>query len=372
MKIVHVNGYFSDAMMYQENYLLKGLVELGHEAVLITGRFEPEFSFNKSSRIKNVGVTNYFGSKIYRVKEFFEIKNSLVFFVPFFNILSKEKPDIIFFHGISPNILYGLIYKLLNKDVKLHLDFHTTFSNSGQSRFSSVFHSGCKLFCKIFHRQFEKIFCIAPECKEFAIKVYSLPEEHLTILPLPGTKYEDTTYNDKRDRFRSKHKVQGAVVFCHVGKMPEDKETLLVLKAFSNVRDKNVRLFLGGSVESDFKNIIEKYCNQDDRVTYLGWLSQESLSDLMCGSDTMIQPGSLSQVFVDAICSRLPLILDDTPQGNYLLSNGNGVVCQRSIESIQDAFNSLLDERARNKFKANAIQSSEVYDYRYISMLTVQ
>ena len=372
MKIVHVNGYFSDSMMYQENYLLKGLTELGHDTVLITGRFEPEFSFNKHNRIKKVGVTNYFGSKVYRIKELIEIKNSLVFFVPFFGILVKEKPDILFFHGISPNMLYGLLYKLFNRNVKLHLDFHTTFSNSGKSKFSKVFHTGCKLFCKIFGNFFEKKFCIAPECKDFAMKTYSIPQEQLTILPLPGEKYEDEVYIEKRDQFRQKFMVDDAVVFCHVGKMPEDKETLLVLQAFSALEDTNARLFLGGSADAEFEKIIEEYCKQDKRIFYLGWLSQDALSELLCGSDTMVQPGSLSQVFVDAICSRLPLILDDTPQGNYLLANSNGIICKRNCESIKGALKSLLDSKSRSEYKKNAIKSSEMYDYRYISMLTVQ
>lgn len=372
MKVFHINGYFSDDMMYQENYLLKGLIETGHEAYLLTGKYEAEFIHNKGNRIKKVGTSDYFGAKVIRQDDFFEIKNALVFFKPFIKVLKKVKPDIIFFHGISPNIFYGLIYKLFNRKVKLHLDFHTTYANSGSSTFSYFYHLSFRLFCNLFISKFDRIYCVAPECKTFAHEKYNIALERLEILPLPGRKYTDLEYNQKRKQFRESHGLGSEeIVFIHTGKMPEDKETELLLKAFIKVKDERARLYIAGTTNPDFQLIIESYIKRDKRIIFLGWQNQANLADIMCGSDVMIQPGSLSQIFIDAICCRLPLILDDTPQAEYLLSFNNGLKNFREEQLILNSINDLLDDDKRSYMKANAIEASDIFDYRTVAEFSV-
>ena len=58
----------------------------------------------------------------------------------------------------------------------------------------------------------------------------------------------------------------------------------------------------------------------------------------MLGCDYLIQPGSLSNSFIDAICCGLPLILLNTPQGKSLTSSGNGILIQENSDHYLENF----------------------------------
>jgi glycosyltransferase involved in cell wall biosynthesis len=357
--------------MYQENYLMKAFGKMNIKAYLFTGRFEPKFAFNKESRDKGTGVYRYANTIVVRLPEIFEIINAIVFFMPFGNLLKRIRPDIIFFHGISPNIIYGLIYKLFNPSVELHIDFHTTYSNSGNSKYSKIFHTSCKLFCKIFLRYFSRVFCVAPECKTFAHEKYSIPNDRLEILPLPGIMLNDYTAKLKRSKFRAEKGLTSEVCFVHTGKMPEDKETILVLDSFCKQTDPNFRLFISGTCENGFENKLTNYISNDPRIVFLGWLSHEEFTDMLCGCEVMIQPGSLSQVFVDAICCRMPLILDDTPQGRYLTSFGNGCLSNRNLDSLEAAISELIEKKKQGELEKPVMQAAKYFDYINITKFSI-
>lgn len=372
MKIVHVNGLFSNNLMYQENYLIRGLKELGHDVTLITGRYEPEFDFNKDSSIKDLGITDYYGVKIIRLPEYFYIKNSLISLKGLYKKICLIKPDNIFFHGLSPNLIAGLMYKLRNPDVVIDVDFHTTSSNSGNSKFSSLFHGSCKLFCQIFKKAIRNFFCVAPECQDFAQTMYGLPLSKLPILPLPGKAFIDNEYELKRRVFRDKYRFSNEdVVFVHTGKMPEDKETELTINAFLEYNNPKARLVLAGSTSVPFLNFIRNSIKVDERIIYIEWLKQSELQLLLCGSDVLIQPGSLSQVFVDGICARLPVILDATPQGIYLTQWSNGILTDRTKDSILNALIEMCNSQCRANFKFHAKKASIILDYKYVSQMTL-
>ncbi|MGV2841382.1 glycosyltransferase [Vibrio cyclitrophicus] len=372
MKILHVNGVFSDSLMYQENYLIMGLNELGHDVYLITGRYEPEFDFNKGKATKDLGVSNYHGTTIIRLPDYFYIKNSLIALKGLYKEFSSIKPDNIFFHGVSTNLLAGIFYKFRNPDVVIDIDFHTTSSNSGNSKLSWLFHGFCKLLCQTFTKSIRNFFCVAPECQKFAIDKYGLPISKLPILPLPGKAFDDAEYDLKRMAFRNEYQLDSEViVFSHIGKMPEDKETELTIKAFLQYENPNARLVLAGSCSQDFIEFLLGSINEDKRIIYIEWLQQSKLQELLCGSDVLIQPGSLSQVFVDGICARLPIILDNTPQGSYLTQWNNGILTERSQRSILNAINEMGDSKCRSKYKSNSNRASFYFDYKNVSKMTL-
>lgn len=371
MKVIHINGYFMNEMMYQENYFMQALPLLGVKSYMISGKNDFRLPHNKNNFVHLKKVERYHNSIIIRVNHIFELVNKLVFFIPLINIFTRIKPDFIFFHGVSPNIIYGLIYKIINPKVSLQIDFHTGYANSGKSNFSRIFHFFNRLLLKIASSSLDRYFCVAPEFKEFAHKEYKIPNEKLEILPLPGIFYEDIEYDEKRNRFRERHNISSDLVFIHAGKMPQDKETQIALEAFFNIKNNNIKLFLCGSADKEFENEIQKYADKDERIKYLGWMSYEDLSDAFCGGDILLQPGSLSQVFIDAICCRNYLILDNTPQGKFLTNLGNGILSARNLCDVRDkileSINFFDSNGARKKLKEAALE----YDYKKIVKKTL-
>ena len=84
-----------------------------------------------------------------------------------------------------------------------------------------------------------------------------------------------------------------------------------------------------------------------------------------------MQPGSLSQVFIDAICCRNYLILDNTPQGKFLTNLGNGILSARNLCDVRDkileSINFFDSNGARKKLKEAALE----YDYKKIVKKTL-
>ena len=130
-------------------------------------------------------------------------------------------------------------------------------------------------------------------------------------------------------------------IFLHTGKLPGRKKSKELIKAFSNTNGKYT-LLITGSLDSDFKIFVDNVTKKKKNIIFCGWKSVDELRDYMLGSDFLIQPGSLSNSFIDAICCGLPLILHNTPQGVSLTSYGNGLLLSdNSAEYLESFFKSV-------------------------------
>ena len=370
MKIVHVSGYFMESASYQENLLTRGQSELGHKVYYLTSKYEPEFKINKKDREKPLGISNYFDVLIYRLPEYFEIKNKMVFLKNLIPILKDIKPDIIFFHDVQFNIFYGLYYKWLFPNTKIHIDIHSDWTNARHSVIGPTYHFFWRLFFKIFIKKFEKVFCIAPECITFAEEHYKIERKNLIHLPLPGNanKLSEKKSISARVRkslgFKSSDKV-----IIHTGKMPEDKETKKLLEAFVKIKDPCFKLIIAGSIEDEFKPVLEYYLSSDSRIKYVGWVNQKELKEYFLCADILVQPGTRSNSQIDAICSGLPVILSRSPQAEVLTSFGNGILLA-SIDS-DNIIKSIYKVFDTNIFFEKSIEAAAYYHYRNNAIISL-
>lgn len=367
MKIVHVNGYFMENAAYQENLLPVGQYELGHEVYLVTSRFEPIMKVNANSRTLPIGTTAYKGIHIIRIEEYFEIKNNGgVILKNLMPVFKKIRPDIIFFHDVSPMLIIGVIYKFFNPKVELHIDFHSDENNSRNSRLGPLLHWIFRVFFFFFGGLFKKFFCVAPETLDFVHKYYKIPKDKLSFLPLPGDASLLKKYTQIRTKVREElnlnveHKI-----IVHTGKMPKHRETLLVLNAFKSIKEPNLRLLIAGSIDDEFSQIFNEFCSSDSRIINLGWLKADELRQIFIASDVLLQPGGLSNSFIDAICCGLPLILNNTPQGQNLTSFKNGVLLnEKTVKELVAKLEIILSDTQLQTFRACSFVAANYYDYR--------
>lgn len=374
MKIVHFNGYFNEDLAYQENFLTLGQSELGHDVTLLTSRYEMDVKVNSKTRKRPAGESIYKGIKVIRVDHYLEIKhNALVLtksLLPFFN---KLNPDIIFFHDVSPALIYGIIYKLLYPRVRLHIDFHSDAGNARSSFIGPLYHFIWKIFFRIFRKSFERYFCVAPEAIDFVNKYYSIPKKQLIHLPLLGDANILNNYDQTRLEVREKLKLEpDQIALVHTGKLPEGKETHLLLKSFVDIHNENLRLFIIGNITNDFLPVFHKFADKDTRIKYLGWLKPQEMQRLFCGFDLMIQPGSNSHTFIEAICSGLPILLNNTPQARSLTSFGNGeMINSKSKNELISTIKKMIYEENLGRYKYNSMKAAKYYDYRSIAKLSL-
>ena len=346
MKIVHVTGYFAEGYAYQENLLPLGQFELGHDVHILTSKNEPDFGFNSQTRTKPVGTFDCNGVSVTRLNHYFEIINRAPFLKGLLRKIYQEKPDILFVHDVGPSLLVGMIYKLFNPKIILHIDCHSTSDNARNSRIGPVYHFLFRIFFLLFSKKIDRIFAIAPETIDFMTKHYRLKKENITLLPLPGDSSGLLQKESIKKRvFDELYMPKETRIVLHSGKLPGDKETLCVLKSFSQIKNDNLRLVLAGSVDESFRNVLDQYISSDSRIIELGWVSAAALRDIMLASDLLVQPGSLSNSFIDAICCGLPIVLDDTPQGRYLTKGGNGVLIARdNLEYLASCIEACLEK----------------------------
>jgi 1,2-diacylglycerol 3-alpha-glucosyltransferase len=375
MKIVHLNGYFKDDVIYQENLLTIGQKELGHEVILLTSRYEYDMVVNSSTRKLPSGEYIFNGIKVIRIDDYLEVKkNALVLLKKLLKYFNYIKPDIIFFHDVSPHLIHGIIYKIFNPKVILHIDFHSDEYNAGNSFIGPFYHFFWRVFFKLFRSKFEKYFGVAPESVHFINKFYKIPKEDIILLPLPGDANLLNQKKSIRQETRLKYGLQDFhKVLIHTGKLPQGKETKLVLEAFEKINDENFRLLIVGSIDSFFVPILEEFLKRDERIIFLGWLKPIDVQKILLASDLMIQPGSLSHTFIEAICSGLPLILNDTPQGRYLTSQGNGRLLKiKSSILLSEIIVEAMIEKNYQSLQENAIKTANIYHYKNIAKLSLE
>ena len=376
MKIVHVTGYYIKDMAYQENLLPAGQAVNGHNVTIITGRNEPSFQFNKHNRIKPLGKFKDGLVTINRLEHHYEMPNNRgPILKNLYHNIKNEKPEILFIHDVGFSLLIGIIYKLFNTHISLQMDCHSTEANAANSKLGPAYHLLFGIIIFLFQRCFKSFFGVTPETIEFMHKRYFICKNKIDLLPLPGDakylEYKEKICSDWRKKYGFSKK---DLLLVHTGKLPEDKETLATLKAFSNLQNKfrNLHLIVAGSITKEFQDTFDSFSGKY-QIHFLGWKSSDELREIYSSCDLMVQPGSLSNSFLDAICCGLPVLLDKTPQGMDLTNHNNGYVVPRgNIIKLTQIIETILSKDEMKKLKMNSIIAAKYYDYKTIAKVSIR
>lgn len=335
MKILHICQYFQENMRYQENVLPIAHKGIGNCVYIITSDRECVYFSNKKQRIKKVEIKNYNGVTLIRSDIYFELKNKFVVFKGLYRLIKKINPDYIYHYGLtSPSLFTVTKYKKNNPNVVLVCEFHAMYENTMRTTMSIFYHKVIwRNIIKSKIKFIDKIFFIAPECMDFIHEVYKVPKIKLNFLPLGGDISNINNYDYIRKKYRNKLNIKNReLLIIHAGKITPLKKTETLLKSFKFIKEKNIKLIMIGAIENGYKKILTNFINNDNRITYLGWKNPEELSKVFCAGDILIQPGTASVIFEQAICNGLPIVLSKTKLGQYLVSKDNGIVLQKIDE----------------------------------------
>jgi len=377
MKILHICQYFQENMGYQENILPVAQKEIGNEVYIITSNRECELFINREQRIKEIGSKDYNGVTLIRSDIYFEAKNRFVVFKDLYGLIKKINPDYIYHHNLtSPSLFTVIKYKKNNPNIILVCDSHAMYENTMRTTKSFFYHKIIwKNIIKSKIKFIDKIFYVAPECMDFIREVYKIPKNKLKFLPLGGDISNIDNYGYIRKKYRNKFNIKKSeLLIIHAGKITPLKKTEVLLNSFKFVNEKDIKLIIIGCIENRYEKILTKYINNDNRITYLGWKNAEELSKIFCAGDILIQPGSASSIFEQAICDGLPIVLSKGKLGLYLTSKGNGIVLQEVNEKeISKLIIDLNQNREfLNKMHKNAINfAQEELSYRAIAKKSI-
>lgn len=377
MKILHccLSCFYIDEYNYQENILPKIHSKNGNDVKIIASTE----TFVDNKRLGYVKPSTYNskeGIEITRIPYKKYLPHFLMKKIRHYDnvkkFLNDFKPDIILFHGVPAYELYTICeYKRNNPKVKLYVDSHEDDNNSANNFLSK------QILHKIFYRNIikknikyiDKILYITSETKDFLIKYYKIPEKLLEFYPLGGTIIDE----EIKDKFRiEKRNELGLsnqnIVFCHSGKMNENKKTYELIVNFSKVKDERFRLIIIGVFTEEVKSKIIPLINDEDgRIMYLGWKNSDELIKYIASSDLYVQPGSQSATLQNAICAGTPVLFEDVKSYEvYKRGNAFAINHYYEMESIFRSISEnprILEEMSGQAYKL----ARKILDYEKLA-----
>jgi 1,2-diacylglycerol 3-alpha-glucosyltransferase len=382
MRIVHLclSSFYIENFGYQENIIPKYNKIDGHDVSIIASRF----SYNESNGepdLAEVGeYINKNGIKVTRInykhKWLGKLNDKLKIYQGTYKLLEKEKPDLIFSHGIQFLDLMEVVrYIKDNPKCRLVADNHAAYINSGTNLLSrEILHK--KIYKWVIQKSLSKInklFVLAPGCRDFVMDMYNVPEEKMEYLYLGA----DTAKIDFLNQDSIKAKIRKNLKICDDdfvlitgGKLGKGKNIELLLKSVKEIPDEKLKLIIFGVFSDEISQEMLNLIELDDRVTYIGWLNSEDVYDYYLASDAAVFPGTKSALWEQAICSGLPMICKRWKGMEYVDVGGNCIfIDDDSIEQLTTKINILKsDKRLYMDMKQLAMTKGyETFSYERIS-----
>lgn len=351
MRILHImlSCFYVDNYNYQENILPRVNKAHGHDIKIIASTE----TFGADSRITYIEPSKYInedGIPVVRLpyKKFLspKLERKRRAYVGLYEEIESFKPDVIMCHGISFKD-FDVVgrYKRNHQNVKVYTDAHLDKYNSGTSFVSkNILH---KLYYKAIIKRnmkhIEKVFYVASTVKDVLFEYYDIDKKYVELMCLGGVVDSDETYEKDRKEYRQLLGVsEEDIVIVHSGKMDQGKKTVELVRAFSRIKDENMRLVIIGNILEEYKEPLVDLINSDGRILYLGWKSGEELRKYLNAGDVYAQPGTQSATLQTAACARNAIIT--APYNTYLEIFDDCAMYADTEETIYDCLRKISED----------------------------
>lgn len=357
MKIVHLclSSFYIEGFGYQENIIPKYNKKDGHEVTIIASKFTYNKNNGKEEEADAGEYINHDGIKVIRIEYkypmFGKLNSKLKIYAGTYELIAKERPDLIFSHGIQFIDLNEVVrYVKDNQGCRLVADSHAAYINSGLTILSRV------VLHKIIYRKIiqnslkyiDRLFVIAPGCRDFAKDMYGIQDDKMEYLFLGAD--TDRIDFDKKDVISIKIrdelgiKIEDTVLITG-GKLSKGKNLKLLIDAFRLIDSINIKLIIFGVLSDDIREEMIEMMSRDSRIKYLGWIESDKVYDYYLSSNIAIFPGTKSALWEQAICSGLPLICKKWSGMEYVDLGGNVIFIKGDDEDeLKYSINKIIND----------------------------
>lgn len=373
MKIVHLclSCFFIDNYSYQENLLPKYHVKMGHDVTVIASLV----SFNKEGRSCLLeGYQEYDDKNGFHVvrlpyRKPFALNKILRKYDGLSDVLQKEKPDIIFSHGIQfADISVVDRYLCAHPNVKLYADNHGDYVNSAKNFLSkNILHPIIwRHYAKRIERQIVKCYGVTPMRCRFLKEMYHLNSSLVEFLPM-GVDDEAIP----KDRIKVKYDIRGeldipkdALVVFTGGKIDKRKNTHVLIDAINLIKNNKVHLILCGVLTPEMEYLMNDI-HKNKNIHYLGWCNSERVMSCMVASDLACFPGTHSTLWEQFVGVGLPSIFKKWDEMEHVNVNDNCIfVSGNDSNEIADAIKKILSNYNvylnRSQLAGNVFRYSQI------------
>lgn len=356
MRILHVclASFYIDNYGYQENILPKMHKMRGYDVKIVAstetyidnqqiGYIEPKsYHTEESIPITRLPYKKYMPHSVMK---------KLRIYTGVSKVLNDFKPDIIFMHDVQFISVYEVAkYCKENPNTIVYADCHTDFVNSARGWVSkNILHGIIYKWCAKTIEPFVKMFYgVLPARVDFLREMYNIPEHKLDLLVMGA---DDSQYNyaDResiRKEFRAKHDIKDDdFVIVSGGKIERGKNTDLLLDAFSEIKGRNIKLVLFGSIHEEMKEEIKAHLTNED-IVYLGWMNTKDIYNVLLSSDLAVFPGTHSVLWEQSIGVGLPTIFKRWDGMEHVDIGGNCILLDNTdAETIKETILHLYENK---------------------------
>lgn len=323
-KIVHVviACFYKEGMGYQENLLPAKHRQLGYDTVIVSydryGTYEKhgieQFPYEYTN---DRGVRTVILPKNHSLLAHLPIIGTYAYRTEgLYGFLKKEKPSIIFVHGIgSPDHREVVQYVKKNPAVKLFVDNHNDYYNAPMNSFWSKFflYTLERPLTRLMSKYAEMMWGVTPWRVDFLIKVFGAPKDKVSLLVMGGD--EDKIDWSNRDNIRKQVRRQygipeAAFLIITGGRIDKTKNIDQLIEAVLNLKNgEKLYLLVFGNPQQDMKDFFRN--RWPSNIILAGWVDSDAVYPLFLASDLAVFPGTHSVLWEQACSAGIPCLFKD-------------------------------------------------------------
>lgn len=401
MNIAIVTAYYQPKLGYQQYFLAKAFEKLGHTCTIVTSdRFFPFPSYEKSfqkvlgNRIVSPGVFKERGIKTIRLKTSVEVaSNATLVFQGLNSTIKSLDPDIVIGCNAFTPAGFQIAHAVSKLKVKpfLILDSHAATFNSSvdDSLVKKVYFRFFTMFLKGTILKNTDFFAPIGDSEGLLLKKALGNDIRSIVIPLGADTDSFTKDNASRLSIRKKYKVSNKeVLFIYAGKISEEKDVHVLIKAFAKAANKidNLRLVLIGNGSSEYMHVLKKIISDNKhiskKVSFIPFVKNNDLANYYNAADIGVWPGNLSITIQEAMATGLPVILpksiSEGQTSDHLAKNKAAIQFERGniLDLSKKMIRLVEDTKERNTRSKNCYNlirktcSWDVIAQQYLDLYT--
>ena len=375
VKILHIETRFHPSYGYQVQQLVR-LHSKAHEVAIVTSK-----SFGNLPKVDSVQVFSEVdrkfqletGARIIRLNSLLEYRDKLVL-KELAKTVEKERPDIIFVHGVEYMALMQLILSGTAKKFPLVTDSHDLPSAARNEFLRALFRWPLKLVTiRFLNKHRIRTYYVQPQSKEM-LRRYGVREDIMHYLPLgvdDGVFYSDPGV---RNAMRRNHEIKDDdIVILYTGKRDYDKDPALILEAAIQLSGdllENVKIFMVGAEDPEYStNRLNPLLGRSElagRTLLMDAVPFEKLAGFYAMADIGVFPLRNTMSALDAMACGLPLIMQDDDTNRERLEHGGLVYKSGNSQELARKISQLMTNPIQrlDLSKGGQRYVAENYSYR--------
>jgi glycosyltransferase involved in cell wall biosynthesis len=200
----------------------------------------------------------------------------------------------------------------------------------------------------IFFKRIDSFTAVSSEFCRF-LKSIGIPEEKVFLVP-NGVEKKNIS-SEELSRFKSEYKLDDENTnILFVGSLIERKGVEYLLKAFSSIKQDNVKLYIvgEGALKGGLISLAEKL-KIHDNVVFAGYQHYDKIPYWLSSADIFVLP-SLSEgrpnVILESLAYGVPTVATNIGGTNELINDGiNGLLCEpKDADSLSERLNELIND----------------------------